>query len=350
MRKQQLGFTLVELLVVIAIIGILVSLLLPAVQEVREAGRLAQCKNNLKQIGLAVMNYELTHRSYPAAAIVTYPDSTFPYIGGPPTGKLVAARTGKMFSWMVLILPFIELQNLSDEFNFGVDIMNQPKKPFEAFPAPYRCPTDGFSQKFFEHPSLTGTNKFAKGNYAAYVSPYHTDVPYYHPGALISHKAHGNAQITDGASNTILAAEVRNRDIRSDQRGAWALPWTGASILSYDMHHDIASPNSFEGWRFSVPNSVQPPNNHRGGANIDTIYYCENAANAQIRKMPCITMPNGDFPTGYLSAAPRSLHRGFVQTVYLDGHVASLQNTVDHYLMAYLISINDGHTVTPASQ
>lgn len=90
------GFTLVELLVVIAIIGILVGLLLPAVQAAREAARRMQCSNNLKQLGLALHNYESTFKAFPPAGI----DSN-------------------SMSWAVMTLPFIEQKNLFDRFNFA---------------------------------------------------------------------------------------------------------------------------------------------------------------------------------------------------------------------------------------
>ena len=97
-RRFVNGFTLVELLVVIAIIGVLVALLLPAVQAAREAARRASCANNLTQIGLAVHNYEMAHGVYPPGTIDA---------AGPITNK----PTGYHHNWIVQIMPYIEEQN-----------------------------------------------------------------------------------------------------------------------------------------------------------------------------------------------------------------------------------------------
>src|SRR4051812_46549754 len=94
--KAKAGFTLVELLVVIAIIGVLVALLLPAVQAAREAARRTQCSNNLKQLSLALLNYETVHTTFPPAGIDT-----------------------NQMSWTVLLLPYFEQQALYDQFNFN---------------------------------------------------------------------------------------------------------------------------------------------------------------------------------------------------------------------------------------
>jgi prepilin-type N-terminal cleavage/methylation domain-containing protein len=99
--KQSRGFTLVELLVVIAIIGILVGLLLPAVQAAREAARRMQCSNNLKQLGLALHNYESSFKTFPPSGI----DSN-------------------SMSWAVMVLPFVEQGNLYNQFNFTAGAWN----------------------------------------------------------------------------------------------------------------------------------------------------------------------------------------------------------------------------------
>ncbi|MFO0868066.1 MAG: DUF1559 domain-containing protein [Pirellulales bacterium] len=103
-RSGRRGFTLVELLVVIAIIGILVALLLPAVQAAREAARRSQCTNNLKQIGLAIHNYaDKYNENMPFNHDVAWNTGRFP----------------KSFSWIVAALPYIEQQTLYDQINFG---------------------------------------------------------------------------------------------------------------------------------------------------------------------------------------------------------------------------------------
>jgi prepilin-type N-terminal cleavage/methylation domain-containing protein len=123
------GFTLVELLVVIAIIGVLIALLLPAVQAAREAARRVKCANNLKQIGLGLHNYESTYVSLPWGN--AYKSG---YVPGSP-------------SWSAAILPFIEAQNHYERFNFSLK-MDQPENALAVTTVvpTYVCPTDPLSR------------------------------------------------------------------------------------------------------------------------------------------------------------------------------------------------------------
>jgi len=108
-RSVRRGFTLIELLVVIAIIGVLIALLLPAVQAAREAARRAQCTNNLKQIGLAIHNYESSNGSFP--------------LGGVSTNNFGAwTGTDNCLSWRALVLPFMEAGNVANAVNFSISM------------------------------------------------------------------------------------------------------------------------------------------------------------------------------------------------------------------------------------
>jgi prepilin-type N-terminal cleavage/methylation domain-containing protein/prepilin-type processing-associated H-X9-DG protein len=115
-RSARGGFTLIELLVVIAIIAVLVSLLLPAVQQAREAARRSQCINNLKQLGLAALNFESAKGGLPYNAI-TKNNSQPPYIPYDPNGIGTQGRC----SIMVTILPYMDQQNISSIYTFNVD-------------------------------------------------------------------------------------------------------------------------------------------------------------------------------------------------------------------------------------
>ena len=106
---HAVGFTLIELLVVIAIIAILVALLLPAVQQAREAARRSSCKNNLKQLGLALHNYHDVHRVFPPAQLRGRNSST-------------GIEYGNAASWGAMLLPFIEQAPLYDQMNFSIGI------------------------------------------------------------------------------------------------------------------------------------------------------------------------------------------------------------------------------------
>jgi len=127
------AFTLVELLVVIAIIGILIALLLPAVQAAREAARRTQCINHLKQIGLAILNYESTHRVFP-------PSHTFP-----PSGQVWPKR----HFLLTFVLPFVELQSVHDKYCWDVhwsDALN--KVATEVDLSVFLCPSAPRSRKW----------------------------------------------------------------------------------------------------------------------------------------------------------------------------------------------------------
>ncbi len=162
------GFTLVELLVVIAIIGVMVGLLLPAVQAAREAARRMTCSNNLKQIGLGIHNYEASYKQLPLNQM---PGPNHNYAHPAP---LTAHST----SWMVGLLPFIEQPGLYEMYNFSYEAsndprngtdLNNPNNPSNAFVArtlipAYRCPTDGLSAERRPH-NDSGTMEIGQPNY-----------------------------------------------------------------------------------------------------------------------------------------------------------------------------------------
>jgi len=122
-NRKVSGFTLVELLVVIAIIGILVGMLLPAVQQVREAARRIDCSNKSRQIGLAVINYESAHREFPPGWVVSENADDDELSG---------------WGWASIILPFLEANNLAEQIDFdgpvdaNVDIVAEVRRKWDA--------------------------------------------------------------------------------------------------------------------------------------------------------------------------------------------------------------------------
>ncbi|MBL9163058.1 MAG: DUF1559 domain-containing protein [Planctomycetaceae bacterium] len=350
-RRFPSGFTLVELLVVIAIIGALVALLLPAVQAARETARRTQCASQIKQLALAALEYEGVHKLLPAAG--------FAKLKSEPPAVLdeiiYNPYAGIQFSWIVTLLPHLEQSALARQFDPARQIFQQVGNPQATRLPLLVCPSDGSQPSLLAHAGLTLGREFAKGNYAAYTSPFHIDLQLMYPGALI---AGGQvlAAVEDGTSHTIVMAEIRTHESPSDSRGAWALPWPGATLLSFDMHprgwganHDgtgagdgyhaqIRSP--YEASSESLGESMRPNNQ---GPNADTIKLCQGelqraAADAQ---MPCtLDLPPGTH--GYMTAAPRSQHPGGVNSAYLDGHVQFLPDDIDEFVMAYSVSVNDG--------
>lgn len=359
LQSRRYGFTLVELLVVVAIIAILIALLLPAVQQAREAGRRAQCTNQLRQLAVALQSYESARKMLPAAGtFANAEDALYLKVGGTSVHHWrIDLRSGTDYSWVVSLLPYMEEGSLYQEFDLSMPVTRNPGEPQARQPASLLCPSDSARGLFYELPDPYGGRRvrFGKANYAAFTSPFHID-SWFYPGA-ISLYPQRLALVTSGTSQTLVFSEVRTRDHSDDHRGAWALPWPGSTLLSMDMHP--ANPTGANGcppyeceqltplrlddsnraklpayvpWRGSV-GFTQSPN----GRLPDTVYSCPDPVVAQLEEMPCIVFEEA----AYMSAAPRGSHLTGVNSAYLDGHVDFLANDVDEVLMAQMISIND---------
>jgi prepilin-type N-terminal cleavage/methylation domain-containing protein/prepilin-type processing-associated H-X9-DG protein len=342
-KDRRCGFTIVELMVVVAVIGILIAMLLPAVQEARETARRLQCKNNTKQLALAIINYEGSKKQFPPGGMAGIRPS--PTIADGPFDP----RGGKMISWQVLILPYLEEGSLYKQFDLERNVLDQPNEPQETFLASLSCPSDEAKGRYFVDEVLTSNKRFAKGNYAAFVSPFHIDYCDWLPGGLAGNRPLLRKHITDGTSKTMVVSEVRTRDDVRDQRGAWALPWAGSSLLAFDIHANgtVNSGGAYQPSAYSLGTS-QLPNNQ--GINVDVLYKCADISGSQLERMPCAEYsPEVRNTYHFLSSAPRSLHPGGVNVAFLDGHCGFLPNTVDEFSMAFLISPNDGRTIDAAA-
>ena len=203
--RLRRGFTLVELLVVIAIIGILVALLLPAVQAAREAARRMSCGNNLHQLGIALQNYHDTHQSLPPAAIWKYVPP------GTADNQFQGQGFERNYTWIALTLPYLEEGNLQNEMNFNLPLLPQLGSDGETIvsktiPA-LICPSD---------PGFQGGNRWNLGwtNYAGaegYDWWFRGNHPLSGVFNLSTRSAVRFRDIKDGLSNTIAVGEASTR-------------------------------------------------------------------------------------------------------------------------------------------
>ncbi len=211
----QKGFTLIELLVVIAIIGVLVALLLPAVQQAREAARRSQCRNNLKQIGLALATYEETHRVYPPGYVTQRPANPASATWCQNNG----GSSGQFAPWTILILPQLEQKSVHKQMNFLVPFQatsNQMAAPNDQWVKKmpvYQCPSDS---DISQNPTY-GTYFGVSGGGTTYDCTSTGcsaagDRSFYLSGILYAGSSTRPSDIRDGLSNVFMLGESRYSD------------------------------------------------------------------------------------------------------------------------------------------
>jgi prepilin-type processing-associated H-X9-DG protein len=234
----------VELLVVIAIIGILIALLLPAVQAAREAARRAECTNNLKQIGLALHNYHDTYKTFPSGNI----------------------NTTSINAW-ALILPFMEQMNVYKKWDFRLNIDHANNVEAKKSPvAGYFCP----SRPRNIYPLVSGNN--AMGDYA--LSSGTSNVHYSPPitsfkGIFNTDSRCGFQDITDGSSNTAAVGEKRISNTASqypkiNMNTHYRWGYHGLRSMNFQMNKDVVI-NGTETWNDTYANFGS---DHPGGGNF----------------------------------------------------------------------------------
>lgn len=248
--NRKKGFTLIELLVVIAIIAILIALLLPAVQQAREAARRSTCKNNLKQIGLALHNYHGTHNIFP------YGYNTVPFPGC--TDGTEDIRTG----WGFFILPFIDQAPLYQYCNTNgasdcpiwhttTALIDTAGTGARAIIPVYNCPSDPMGGINTDY----SPNNMGKSNYKGVTLDATNQARAFGTSAVTTRIR----DITDGTSNTLLIGEAGTKD--SYVGGVWM------GVIS-DVHDNMANVNNTTTWAINGTEGDAFNSVHTGGCHF----------------------------------------------------------------------------------
>lgn len=308
-RRSVRGFTLVELLVVIAIIGVLVGLLMPAIQASREAARRTQCLNNMKQAALALQNYESAKKSFP------------------PFCELPRTTTFQPFSAQARLLPYLEQENVAKQIDLDIAV------PFTANPevarmriATYMCPSEDNDRE-----RITPTLVYYPLNYCLNEGTWFIYDPVSNEagdGAFAPNHSFTTSQISDGLSRTLAISECK-----AYQPNLWdsgnpsaigaAPPNTPAELAAYfggtfDFNghtewvegdvHETGFTTTF------TPNAEVPYTDSGGSYSIDL---------TSIRDGESTTSPT------YAAVTARSYHPGQVNAAMMDGSVRVVSDAID---------------------
>jgi prepilin-type N-terminal cleavage/methylation domain-containing protein/prepilin-type processing-associated H-X9-DG protein len=322
--SRRKGFTLIELLVVIAIIAVLIALLVPAVQKVREAAARTQCTNNLKQMGLACHNYADIHK-------------------GLPSGFLGASTTDPKTSWMALILPHIEQQTVSNIYDFTknyddpanatavatqITIYNCPSTPSQ--PRVDTSPSDDAGtpgpRAATDYSSVNAIKNFV-ANWCNPTIP--ANASKNDPriiGCLIRDVKTTFAQVLDGTSNTIMVGEDAGRPYWYGTDGTF-IAQTGAKANKEGAWCDPNAAFSIDGslWSCLPPGAM-------GGSGGDN---CVPAASAAA-SCPLSCDNNSEF---------YSFHPGGANALFADGSVHFLSQQLPLCTLAALVTRSGGEVV-----
>ena len=323
------GFTLVELLVVIAIIGILIGMLLPAVQQVREAARRTVCKNNLRQLGLALHNYESAMSQFPAGYMYISGDDYASQTGYPVSAG-DANHLGQ--AWGTLILPQLEQQNLYNQVNLklpGFDPANLGARETEL--NVFLCPADSWSQGTFvvRDETVDPVERYAAASYCANWGPASgvadtpgdtsDDVnldatPDDSAGPFYRNSRIGFGDIKDGTSNSLAVGERTNGPILNQDGTPIGVP---------------PHPN-FENVWFAAIRDIDVPDDDHGHMVLFDAEYGPNRARG-----------DGTGADRGVSAP----HQGLAQFIFLDGSTHSIDDQIEISTYRALASINGGEVV-----
>ena len=330
---QRSAFTLVELLVVIAIIGILVGLLLPAVQAAREAARRMQCSNNLKQMGLALHNYESASKRFPPSAVIDFS----------------VTSTANNGSWGVhgRILPFLEQGNLYNEVDLTSAWDNQLSID-QLKLAVYSCPSDAKGDIVRDtgvgRPHLYPTSYgFNFGTWYVYDPATRRGGE----GMLYPNSFLKIGACTDGTSNTLFAAEVKawtpyqrnggpsSTTIPSSIAEAQAAVLSGAQFK--DTGHTEWPDGRVHHTGFTT---VLVPNSNVPFENAGEVYEQTDFNSWQEGKDGSAGRPS------YAIVTSRSYHIGLVNAAFADGSVRSVADTIDLNVWRALSTRSNGEIIS----